>query len=303
MSWTILGAFLPVFAVISIGYGVRASGYLPRGLWRGVNALNHRLLLPAFLVTVLAGADLSDPAAGLLAAISAIGSVILLTLAVGAAFLLRLKTASAPVIATAVQWNFVLTLALVSNLAGPEAAPLVAAVVAPGVLIGAVVTVGSFAMVQGARPAAVAMRILRDPMVIAALVGLLANATGLFRAPFLAGPVELVGAGALPVILLSMGAGLDFAALKGRILPLTTAAVLRCVAGPAVFLGLAVLFNLSGPAAVALAIAGAAPSAAFIYAVAADFEADTGLTAGMITLTVLCSAAVSPLAAFLALSL
>jgi hypothetical protein len=100
-----------------------------------------------------------------------------------------------------------------------------------------------------------------------------------------------------------MGAGLDFAALKGRILPLTTAVVLRCVAGPVVFLGLAVLFHLSGPAALALAIAGAAPSAAFIYAIAADFEADTGLTAGMITLTVLCSAAVSPLAAFLALSL
>jgi predicted permease len=303
MIWTILAAFLPVFAVIAIGYGVRASNYLPRGLWRGVNAVNHRILLPAFLIAVLAGADLSHPAAGQLATISAIGSVLLLTLAVSAAFLLRLNTASAPVIATAVQWNFVLTLALVSNLAGPEAAPLVAAVVAPGVLIGAIITVGSFALVQGARPAAAAVRIVRDPMVIAALVGLLANATGLLRAPFLTDTIELIGAGALPVILLSMGAGLDFAALKGRIRPLATAAILRCVAGPVVFVGLAVLFNLSGPAAVALAIAGAAPSAAFIYAIAADFEADTGLTAGMITLTVLCSAAVSPLAAFLALSL
>lgn len=303
MSWTILSAFLPVFAVIAIGYGVRASNYLPRALWRGVNALNHRLLLPAFLITVLAGADLSHPAAGQLAAISALGSVILLTLGVGAAFVLRLKTASAPVIATAVQWNFVLTLALVSRLEGPEAAPLVAAILAPGILIGAVVTVGSFALVQGAKPAAAAVRIVRDPMVIAALAGLIANATGVLSAPLLAGPIELVGAGALPAILLSMGAGLDFAALKGRIPPLATAAVLRCLAGPVVFLGLAVLFNLSGPAAVALAVAGAAPSAAFIYAVAADFEADTGLTAGMITLTVLCSAAVSPLAAFLALSL
>jgi predicted permease len=42
--------------VIALGYGVRASGYIPRERWRGVNALNHRLLLPSFLFTLLAQA-------------------------------------------------------------------------------------------------------------------------------------------------------------------------------------------------------------------------------------------------------
>ncbi|MGJ3230328.1 MAG: AEC family transporter [Oceanicaulis sp.] len=304
MIATIAAAFLPVFAVIAIGFGVRASGYLPRAFWRGVNALNHRLLLPAFLFTVLAGADFGAPGAARLAVLSAAGSVLLLVLGAGAARLLaRRGGGAAPVIAVAVQWNFVLTLALAQRLAGPDAASLAAAVIAPGVLIGAIVTVAAFALAAGAAPASAARRVIRDPLVIAALAGLLANAAGLARAELMLAPVEMIGAGALAVILLAMGAGLDFDALKGRTAPLIAGAALRGAAAPAVFLLLAAAAGLSGPSALVLALAGAAPAAAFVYAVAADFEIETGLTAGLITLSVLIGAAVSPLAALAALAL
>jgi len=304
MIWTILSAFLPVFAVIALGYAVRASGYLPREFWRGVNALNHRVLLPAFLISQLAAADFSREGSAGLAALSTAGTLALLALALITVFAMGFRRgAAAPVTAVAVQWNFVLTLALLLALAGPDTASLAAAVVAPGILLGAVITAGSFAVAQGARPMAAAGKIARDPMVLAAIAGLAANAAGLARVPLLTAPIDLVGAGALAVILLAMGAGLDFGALRGRIRPLVTAAVLRCLAGPVVFLGLAILFDVSGPSAMVLALAGAAPCAAFVYAVAADFEAETGLTAGMITLTVLCSALISPVAAMIAAAL
>ncbi|MEQ8404410.1 MAG: hypothetical protein RKE49_04870 [Oceanicaulis sp.] len=304
MTGTILSAFLPIFAVIAAGYGVRASGYLPREFWRGVNALNHRLLLPAFLFMVLATADLCHPEAGRLAMLSAAGSLALLALAGLICAGARLAAGpGAAVSAVAVQWNFVLTLALVTRLAGPEAAPLAAAVIAPGVLIGAAATVAGFALARGAGLAPAAGRMARDPLVLAGLAGLAANAAGLARFEAILAPVELIGAGALPVILLAMGAGLDFSALKGRIAVLFAGAALRCVAGPAVFLGLALAFSVSGTGALVLAVAGAASAAAFVYAVAADFETETGLTAGMITLTVLVSVAVSPLTAALALAL
>ena len=57
MTQIILSAFLPVFLIIVLGYGVRALGYIPREHWRGVNALNHRLLLPSFLFALLAQAQ------------------------------------------------------------------------------------------------------------------------------------------------------------------------------------------------------------------------------------------------------
>lgn len=304
MSWTIVSAFLPVFTVIALGYAVRATGYLPREFWRGVNALNHRLLLPAFLFTVLAGADFGHAGAAALAALSTAGSAILLILSLGAAWILnRRGGGAAPVAAIAVQWNFVLTLVLVQRLAGPEAAGLAAAVVAPGVLIGAVVTVAGFALSTGAGLSTALSHVIRDPLVLAALAGLAANAAGLDRLGALTAPIELIGAGALAVILLAMGAGLNFPALKGRAAPLAAGALLRAAAGPAVMLGLAAAFAVTGDGALILALAGAAPAAAFVYAVAADFETETGLTAGLITLTVLLSAVVSPLAALAGLSL
>lgn len=304
MTASILLAFLPVFAVIAAGYAVRASGYLPREFWRGVNALNHRLLLPAFLFVLLAGADLSHDGAPKLAALSASGAALLLVVAGVAARLARLKPGpAAAAVAVTVQWNFVLTLALVQRLAGAEAAPLAAAAVAPGVLLGAAITVAGFALAGGSGLAAALGRMARDPLVLAGIGGLAANLIGLERYAPVMTPIELVGAGALPVILLAMGAGLDFAALKGRVTTLILGAGLRCLAGPAIFLGLALAFGVTGPGAVVLALAGAAPAAAFVYAVAADFETETGLTAGMITLSVLLSAAVSPLAAAAGLAL
>jgi Predicted permeases len=138
----------------------------------------------------------------------------------------------------------------------------------------------------------------------AARCGLVGSFAGLAdRAPVVVGALELLGAGAMAVILMAMGAGLDFATLKGRIRLLAAAAVLRCGMGAAVFLGGALALGLTGDALVVMALAGAAPGAAFTYAIAADFKGETGLVAGMLTLSVLVSAAVLPLAAAFALRL
>jgi len=98
----------------------------------------------------------------------------------------------------------------------------------------------------------------------------------------------------MAVILLAMGAGLDFAALKGRLRALAAAALLRSLISPAIYLALALGFGLRGEEAALLALAGGAPAAAVTYAFAADFKAEPGLVAGMITLTVLTSAITLP---------
>ncbi|MCC5997431.1 MAG: hypothetical protein JJU18_13805 [Oceanicaulis sp.] len=141
----------------------------------------------------------------------------------------------------------------------------------------------------------------RDPVMIACAAGLAANAAGLARIPALLTPLELASAGTMAVILLAMGAGLDFKALRGRVRALAAAAALRSLIAPALYLLLALGFGLRGEEAALLALAGGAPGAAFTYALAADYRGETGLTAGMITLTVLTSAAALPLVTALAL--
>ena len=304
MTQIILSAFLPVFLIIVLGYGVRALGYIPREHWRGVNALNHRLLLPSFLFALLAQAQFDGGQSLTLAGVSALGSFIMIALAL---VLGRMISPSgritAPMIASAVMWNIVLSLALADRLLGDTIASAGAAVSATGVIIGAAAAVASFALTSGRGLQAALIKTAKDPVVLACVLGLAANLSGLGRIAFLVGPIEMIGAGSMAVILLSMGAGLDFKALKGRLTVLLSAALLRTCVGPVVYLGLALAFGFSGDFAVLMAIAGAAPAAAFIYAVAADFDGEAGLTAGMITLTALTSVITLPVAAAIALSL
>lgn len=304
MTQIILSAFLPVFLIIALGYGVRALGYLPRELWRGVNALNHRLLLPSFLFSLLAQAHFEGASSLTLAGASALGSAIMITLALLLGRFVSISgRITAPMIASAVMWNIVLSLALADRLLGDGIASAGAAVSATGVILGAAASVASFALTSGRGLQAALIKTAKDPVVLACVLGLVANLSGLGRISALVGPIEMIGAGSMAVILLSMGAGLDFKALKGRLKVLLSAALLRTCVGPVVYLGLALGFGLTGDLAVLMAIAGAAPAAAFIYAVAADFDGEAGLTAGMITLTVLTSLITLPVAAAIALSL
>ena len=305
MTAQILAAFVPVFAIIALGWAVRASGYMPRELWAGVNALNHRLLLPAFLVALFARSDLGAEGAPLLAAATLGAGLMLIGAGLSAARLLKASAGEAAALtAVVVQWNVVLTLVLAERLLGPDAAAPAAAVIAAGVVVGAAAAVASFALAGSGSPTGAAKRIALDPVILACVIGLAASVADLgSRAPVIVGALELLGAGAMAVILMAMGAGLDFAALKGRLRLLIAAAGLRCGLGAAIFLGAGLALGLTGDPLVVMALAGAAPGAAFTYAVAADFKGETGLTAGMLTLSVLLSAAVLPMAAAFALSL
>ena len=305
MTGQILTAFAPVFAIIALGYGVRASGYMPRELWAVVNALNHRILLPAFLVALFARSDLTVEGAPALAASAVVAGLALIAAGYLAARLFNASAGeAAALIAVVVQWNVVLTLVLAERLLGPDAAAPAAAVIAAGVVVGAATSVASFALAGSGSVTGAAKRIALDPVILACAVGLVASFADLgSRAPVVVGALELLGAGAMAVILMAMGAGLDFAALKGRLRLLIAAAVLRCGLGAAIFLGAGLALGLTGDPLVVMALAGAAPGAAFTYAVAADFKGETGLTAGMLTLSVLLSAAVLPMAAAFALSL
>lgn len=304
MTGQILYAFLPIFGLIALGYGVRAAGYLPREQWAGINALNHRLLLPAFLIALFARSDLTQAGSALLAGAAAASSLVLIGAGLAAARLLKTSRGeAASLCAVAVQWNFVLTLGLAERLLGEQAALTAAPVAAAGVLIGAAFTVASFAWAGSGSATAAVGRIVRDPVLLACTAGLILSFAQLGeRAPILVSGLELLGAGSLAVILVAMGAGLDFSALKGRVRILIAAAALRCGLGAVVFTGIALLAGISGDGLVVLALAGAAPGAAVTYAIAADFKGETGLVAGMLTLSVLVSAAVLPIAAAFALS-
>ena len=303
MTAAILSAFAPVLAMILTGYVVRATGWLPAPVWFGVNALNYRLLLPCLLFAVLAQADFSAPGLIRLAVASATASLAMAMIALLAAKLFRLdRGATAPLLAVAGLWNLVMFMALGARLLGPDLYAASAAILGPGTIVGAAIAVAAFALTRSGSTGIGVKRLALDPLVLGTLAGLAFNIAGLTAIPLLTETVALMGAGATAAILISMGAGLEFRALRGRVAPLSLAALLRAVAAPAVFLTIGLTLGLPAEHVVLITLAGGAPGAAVTYAIATEFNGERTLTAGMLTASVLASALALPVFTALAIA-
>jgi malonate transporter len=304
MTTLILSAFIPVFAVIAFGYFIRATNWMPGDYWRGINALTYRVLFPAVVLITLARADLGAPGTGriALAAFGLTAASAVLAFIAGRVFA-RGGQVRASLVAVAACWNVIFFLAVSDRLFGEAAGSGPAAIVAAGLVTCSAAAALSFALARDGNLRAALKPVSRDPVLLACVAG---AALGLFAPPLpevVQAPIGIVGSGAMSVILLSIGAGLRFSALRGRVAILFLGAGLRVVAPAALALVVARLAGFTPEQGALLVLALSAPAAAYIYAMADAFDGERELTAGMITLSVLISAAVLPFAVGIALSL
>lgn len=312
MTLQILAVFFPAFALVAFGYLARRSQIIPDGQWRGINLMNYRILLPAILFVVLAQADLAGPGALIVLGVSAAGILTALLLAFAFARIIRASAReTAALIAVACVWNVVLFLTLADRLYGEQAEIWTGMIMAPGLVLATITIVTAFAVTREGSAAEALPALVRDPVLIACAAGVGVSLVAPIIPPFLPdlvvealiAPLELAGFGSLALVLITTGAGLDFAALKGRIRLLFGAALIRSVCVPVLVLCVALALGAEAQAVTLLVLATGGPSAAFVYAVAAEFDGEAGLVAGMLTLSVLTSAAVLPVLTALTLLL
>ncbi|MEO1038164.1 MAG: AEC family transporter [Pseudomonadota bacterium] len=287
----VVDALIPIAGVIALGWGLRRSGLVAAELWAGVNRLAYQALLPALLFSTISRADYASlPAGPFLIAVT------LGFLAMGAiALCLRVLPVDGPgytsLFQGAVRWNGFVLLALAGSAFGAEGEALAALVFAPtvpliNIMCVAVLTIwGASAMKPDARR--VALRIITNPLIIACLAGAAANALQLFQTGPVADTAELAGRAALPLILLCVGAGLDFTALKTRPSLLTLAVTLKLIVAPLVFYALGRMLGVEGLALTILTAVGATPGAVASYVLARELGGDARLTAGHVTATTL----------------
>lgn len=312
MTLQILAVFFPAFALVAFGYLARRWQIIPDGQWRGINLMNYRILLPAILFVVLAQADLTGPGAPIVTGISALGILAALTLALLIARMLRASAKeTAALVAVACVWNVVLFITLADRLQGEEAETWTGMIMAPGLVLATIIIVTAFAITREGSASKAVPALVRDPVLIACFAGVAVSFVAPIIPPVLPeivvealiAPLELAGFGSLALVLITTGAGLDFSTLKGRIRLLLSAALIRSVMIPLLVLGAALALGADGQATTLLVLATGGPSAAFVYAVASEFNGEAGLVAGMITLSVLTSAAVLPILTALTLLL
>ena len=292
-------AILPIFILIFLGYGLRRLGVLGEGFWRGAERLVYFVLFPPLLFTTLAGADFAALAAGELA----------LAMVAGAGALMVLLSAARPVLGIdgpaftslaqgALRQNTYIGFSAAFALFGTDglaaAAIWVAAVtpIANVYCIGLLVRHGTAAE-PGVR--AVTLAVLKNPIILASVAGAGVNLAGLALPSVADEVLAILARGALPLGLLAVGAGLDFAAVRqgGRALPLAVVAKLAVL--PLFVLVSLQAFAVTGlGATVALLIAGL-PTAPTSYILARQLGGDARLLAGIITVQTACAMVTLPL--------
>jgi predicted permease len=279
-------AILPVFLLIFLGTLLfRAGAFVPE-LWTAAERLTYWLLFPALIVTTLAGAQLS--AGEVLPMIAAIDGAILLMalLALGLRPLLGIGGAQlGAFLQGVIRMNTYVGLAVSFALFG--AAGLAKAAVAVAAIVPLVNLLSVGVLVRWGERAGsrtgLLDQLLRNPLILACLLGLGLNLSGVGLPGVLGPMLEILGRAALALGLMAVGAALDFRALgrDGRLLglsallkllalPLLTAAAAVALGVEAVALSVAVLFN-------------ALPTASTAYILARQLGGDYRLMAAMIT--------------------
>ena len=285
---------LPDFLLIVLGYALARWSALDRPLWDGAERLVYYLLFPCLLFVAIVRQPIS---LGTLASLGTVGLAITL-LGIALAFALGKvprvdASAHAAGAQVAFRFNSYIALALAERLGGANGVAALAVIIAVVVPLCNVAAVWPLARAGGLH---YGRELLRNPLIVATVAGLAANLGGLVLPDVVATTLQRLGAAALPLGLMAVGAGLRIGALRDA--PGLAAALLsiRHLALPAVALLLVPQLPLSATQQQIVVMFSALPTAASAYVLASRMGGRGEFVAGLITLSTLLGMASVPLA-------
>lgn len=292
----LLLALWPLFALIIAGYYLRQRNFPSAEFWPGAERLNYFILFPALLFSSLARAPLDNPALPHLA----MAVLLCLTLAWLALLLLRhrYRWPAARFGAFAqggLRFNTYLGLAAIGSLYGPPGmslAALLLALLVPAVNVLSVWSLSADGDVSGR---SLFLPILRNPLILACIGGVLLNLSGLGLPGGSERLLTLLAAASLPLGLLCVGAALQLQELRGEVIALFGNSLLRLLAMPLLAWGVAYGLQLPSLERNILVLFFALPTAPTAYVLTRQLGGDSQLMAGIITLQTLLAAASLPL--------
>ncbi len=282
----IISALWPVFALILLGYLARRTNFPGVEFWAQAEKATYFVLFPTLLVTRLAATDMSavdlDTMGIAITALVLSGSVL--------AFLVRPFTLAdaagfTSIYQGSVRFNVYVGLAASATLFGPEGLAIGAVILAlmiPLLNLLCVLVFSHFTR-QATGFRSVLLAIVKNPLIVASLVGLLLNQTGL-GFPVLLQPVaELLSRMALPLGLLSVGAGLSFTVLLSSRGPIIWASLIKLLLMPAIGFGICLLLAVDELTMDVIVLYAALPTATSSYILARQLGGDAPMMAAIVT--------------------
>ena len=284
-----LSHVLPVFLVIALGYVLRVLGFLRESTVVAFSRLVFYVAAPLLLMRAIAATPFSRsahlPTIGVVIAASA------LTAGLSYAVLRRSSPARRGVLAQGTHRSntFFFGLPIAVSALGEgvvgQAAVLIGCIVILYNLLGVLVLALPHRDLS-ARSAAVwgeaARRIALNPLILGVAAGVLLSLTGTTLPRILDRPVEMVARTALPLALITLGAGLDLRRLRTELVPALAVSAVKLVVYPAiVWLWLREL-GLTGAALQAPVLLVASPVAVVSFIMAREMKGDERLAGAIV---------------------
>ena len=278
----------PIVALIALGVWLKRSTWLDSGFWPAAERLNYFILFPALLVHSLANAPLAQAAPWQL--LGVLLSVLLPAAALLWAWRWRYQVAAAqfgPQVQGLLRFNTYIGLALAGGLFGTSGLAVAALLLA--LLVPMVNVLSVLALLSDRRwqARAVLWPLLRNPLIVACLLGLALNISGLGLPLGSEALLKFLAAASLPLGLLCVGAALQWQGLRGAWRGLLANSLLRLLLMPALALAVANLWGLPAQSAAIVLLFFALPTAPTAYVLTTQLQGDARLMAGLITLQTL----------------
>ena len=301
---TTLIALLPVMLITALGYILAKTHIIREELWPGIERLAYFVLFPAILFKSISTADFSamptlPMSMALLSTIAVMVSTMLLLRPLFEKHFAIPAKRFTSIFQGSVRWNGILALALADSLIGTEGVALLAvamAVMIPVLNICSILVLSWYGdSAQDPSPAKLAKDLYTNPFLLSIGAALLVNFSGLPLPGFFLTTLTALGAAALPVGIICVGASLDLNSLRRPGPALTSGTFIRLLINPMVGAGFAILFGITGAAYTAILIACSVPAASNAYLLSRLMGGDAKLMAEILTMQTVFAAATIPL--------
>ena len=301
-----LSAIAATLAIVALGYLLKQLDFLPEAAWQALSPLCYWVLFPGLLFNLMSQADLG--AVTLLPFVATIigASIVIVGFALVAGRAIAMPGPSlSSLVQGALRHNGFLVLSVLQGTFGVAALQLGAIAIAILVPISNIVSV--IAILVLSRPAgernmkrAIISEIARNPLLGSMLIGVSVNLLEIPVPTFLLQAALFLGDGALPLLLLSIGASLRFSAIRSNAVALMLAIMAKILVFPMALVSIGLFVGLDPLALAVLAAVGAAPTASSTFTLASELGGDAQLMAEIVSLQTVAAALSLPLWIWLA---
>ncbi len=283
-----LNALTPVFALILVGALLNYLAFPGVEFWRGAERLTYYLLFPVLLFLRLSTASVSDDywlpqLAMLLFGLLLIVSVILIFCGIIFNFRAALFTSFYQ---GGIRFNTYVGLAAVNGLMGDSGVAIAAVVVGIMIPVVNLLCISVFAYAgdsAGKSLTSITKNIVTNPLILACVLGILWSNLGWELPDSLIHIMELLSAAALPLGLLSVGAGIHFAALGSSLKPLFVSSLIKLLVLPLLAYTLCQVLEMGGAVTMVVVIISSLPTASSAYILSRELGGDSKTMATIIT--------------------